>query len=103
MLHEDESIRYSYIEQEGEDVFVKLPALCSAAIIATELISTIHTPYVFIVADDGLGTGDWYPRTILLSSEDTSYSIWLAVGRHDHDHLTVHPGTRRHFPFLTHP
>ena len=79
VLHENECIRYSYIEQEGEDVFVKLPALCSAAIVATEPVSTIHTPHVFIVADDGLGTGDWYPRPILLSPEDGSHSIWLAV------------------------
>lgn len=93
VLHENESIGYSYIEQEGEDVFIKLPTLCSAAIIATELVSMIHTPHVFIVADDGLGTGDRYPRPILLPSEDASHSIWLAVGRHDHDHLTVHPGT----------
>ena len=68
MLHEDKSISYSYVEQEGEDVFVKLPALCSVAIIPTELVSTIHTPHVFIVVDDGLWTGDWYPRSILLPS-----------------------------------
>ena len=78
VLHENKNISYSYIEQEGKDVFVKLPALCSAAVIATELVSTIHTPHVFIVADDGLGIGDWYPRSIL-SSEDASHSIWLAV------------------------
>ena len=44
VLHENESISYSYIEQEGKDVFVKLPALRSAAILATDLVSTIHTP-----------------------------------------------------------
>lgn len=42
VLHENKSIRHSYIKQEGVDVFVKFPALCSAAIIATELVSTIH-------------------------------------------------------------
>ena len=44
VLHENEGIGNSYIKQEGEDVFVELPALCSAAIIATELVPTIHSP-----------------------------------------------------------
>ena len=59
MLHENKSIHYSCIEQEGVDVldvFVKLYALCSAAIVTTKLVSSIHSPHELIVADDTLGT-----------------------------------------------
>ena len=44
VLHEKGRVRYSYIEQEGEDILIKYPALCPAAIITTKLISLIHSP-----------------------------------------------------------
>ena len=75
MLRENESISYSYIEQEGEDIF----ALCSAAIVATKLVSSIHSPHE-LVAYDALRTGDRNPRFILQPSEDSSHSSGLAVG-----------------------
>ena len=93
MLHEKESISCSYIEQEGKDIFVKFPALCSPAIVATKLVSSIHSPHELVVADDALRTGDRNPRSILQPSEDSSDSSGLAVGRHDHHHLLVHPYT----------
>ena len=53
MLHENESIHYSYIEQ-GEDVFVKHSANCSAATVATELIFTIRTSHdTMFIVDSG--------------------------------------------------
>ena len=99
MLHEDESIGDCHIQQESEDIFVKFFALCPERI-SLELVPMIHSPHVLIVADDRLRTGDWYPSSILQLSEDTTHSSWLAIGRHDHDHLTVHPGTHQHFSFL---
>ena len=79
MLHEKESICYSYIEQEGKDVFVKFPALCFAAIVATKLVSSIHSPHELVVADNALRTGDRNLKSILQPSEDSSDSSGLAV------------------------
>ena len=90
VFHENKCIRYSCIEQEGVDVFVKLPALCSAAIVATKLVSSIHSPHE-LVADDTRGTGDRNLRSVLQSSEDSSHTSWLTVRRHGHHHLPVHP------------
>ena len=100
MLHEDKRIRYSCIEQEGVDVFVKLPALCSAAIVATKLVSSIYSPHELIVADDTLGTGDRNPRSVLQSSEDSSHTSWLT------DDMTITTFRSIHaladtFPFWT--
>ena len=64
VLHEKERLSYSYIEQEGEDILIKFPALCPAAIITPKLISSIHSPHE-LVADDALGTGYRNLRTIL--------------------------------------
>ena len=79
MLHEKEGVSYSYIEQEGEDVLIKFPALCPAAIVTPKLISSIHSPHE-LVADDALRTGDRNSRTILQPSKDSPHSSWLTVG-----------------------
>ena len=47
------------------------------AIIATELVSTIHTPHEFVVADDRLRTGDWHPRSIFLSAD--TFPFWIVT------------------------
>ena len=79
VLHEKVGVSYSYIEQEGEDVFIKFPALCPAAIITPKLIS-VHSPHELVVADDALGTGDRNSGTILQPSKDSPQSSWLTVG-----------------------
>ena len=65
MLHQDVSISYCNIQQEGKNIFVKLPALCPAAVIAAQLVSTIHSTHVLVIVNDALRTRHWHPRTIL--------------------------------------
>ena len=79
VLHKEKGVSYSYIEQEGEDVLIKFPALCPAAIITPKLISSIHSPHELVVADDALWTGDRNSRTILQPSKDSPHSSWLTV------------------------
>ena len=43
VLHQNIAISYSHIKNKGENVLIKLPALCPAAIIPPELVSVIHT------------------------------------------------------------
>ena len=80
VLHEKERVSYSYIKQEGEDILIKFPTLCPAAIITTKLVSSIHSPHELVVADDALGTGDGNSRTILQPSKDSPHSSQLTVG-----------------------
>ena len=71
VLHENECICYCYIEQEDENVFVKFPALCSAAVIATEL--GLHDPLppmcsLYLIMLSGQVTGMQDPSCCLLST-----------------------------------
>ena len=64
VLHQNVSIRYGHVKQKGVNVLVKLPALCSTAVVPPELVSMIHTPHVAVVRDDALRTSHWYPLPI---------------------------------------
>ena len=44
VLHENERICYRYVQQKSEYVFIKFSALGSAAVVATDLVTTIHSP-----------------------------------------------------------
>ena len=98
VLHEDENNGDCHIQQKGEDIFVKFPAVCPAGIISSELVLIIHS-HVFVVADDGLRTGDWYPSSILQLRTLPTPAGWQL----DDITMTIlrsHPGTRGQFSFL---
>ena len=68
ILLEDESVGDGNIEEEMENVLVKLPASSSTTIVPSHLITTIYTTHVLVVANDGRWACHFYLTTILLPS-----------------------------------
>ena len=89
-LLKDVRIGECNIKQEVEDIFIKLPALGSAAIIATNLVNSTHE---LVVVDDRQRARNSYPGSILLLLEYCP-SFRLTGGRHNCHDLLVHPGAR---------
>ena len=87
------------IKQEVEDVFIKLLALGSAAIIATNLVTPVNSTHELVVVDDRQRARNSYPGTILLPSEYCP-TLRLTGGRHNCHNLLVHPGARTDISLL---
>ena len=68
----NEGICYSHVKQKVKDVFVSLSAFCSAAIVPPDVVTSVDPTHESVVVDDGHGTGNRYPRTILLAPEDST-------------------------------
>ena len=60
VLHQDESICYRHIKQESENVFIKFPAFCPAAIVFSQLIPTVYSSHE-LVGYDTRRARDWDP------------------------------------------
>ena len=65
MFLEDKSIGNGNIEEEMENVLIKLPASSPTAIIPSHLISIIYAAHVLVIANDSRGAYHLYPTTIL--------------------------------------
>lgn len=63
-------VSYGYIEEEVEYIFIKLPALGSAAVIAPHLVTSVNTSHVVVISNDGLWTWHWNVSPISLASSD---------------------------------
>ena len=48
----DVAVRHRYIVEKVENVFVKLSTLCTAGVVATELVSPVNPSHVQVVGDD---------------------------------------------------
>ena len=68
MLLEDKSVCDGNIEEEMEDVLVKLSTSSPTAVITSHLISSIYVTHVLFIANDGCRACHCYPTTILLPS-----------------------------------
>ena len=61
VLHQDKSICYRHIKQESENVFIKFPAFCPAAIVSSQLIPTVYSSHELVVGYDTRRARDWDP------------------------------------------
>ena len=100
MRGEDVCVRYCYVKQKEENVFIKLSAFRSAAIISTQLVASVYSPHELVIGDDALRTRDVDVSPILLLPEDCSGCRWLAIGGHDSNHFAVHPSRSCHLSRL---
>ena len=98
-LLENECIRYSNVKQKVKNVFVKFSAFCSATAVPPDLVTSVDTAHKSVLVDDGRGTGNRYPCTILLVPEDST-RLGLTGGGHHCDDLSVHPRTGTYVAFL---
>ena len=102
----DECICNGHIVQEVENVFVELPALGTAAVVAAYLITAVNSSHVGIVHDDGLRARHGDSGAIKLPPLYCARSLGLSAGRHhchippilpdacsDHSLLHTHEGT----------
>ena len=67
-----ENVRISdcHVKKEKRDIFVELSTLCSTGVVPTKLVSTIHTPHVLVVQNDGLRAMNRSTCVVLLSPEN---------------------------------
>ena len=69
VLVQHKCICYGDIKQEVKNILVELSTLSAAAVIASELIASIH-PSRKLVSDDGFRIWHWNLRSILLPPKD---------------------------------
>ena len=64
-----ENVRISdcNVKKEKRDIFVEHSTLCSTGVVPTKLVSTIHTPHVLVVQNDGLREMNRSTGVVLLS------------------------------------
>ena len=75
VLLKDVSICYCHIKKEVEYVFVKLPAFGAAAIVATQLVASVHSSHVGII----LKAWDRYSGAVTLSPLYGARSLGLSA------------------------
>ena len=69
VLLEDVRIRDRNVEQKVKNVLVKLSAFGTAAVVSSNLITSINSAHVLVVVNDRQGARNAYPRSILLPSK----------------------------------
>ena len=90
-LLENVGVGDSDVEQKIKNILIKFSALCSATIVASNLVTPVNSAHELIVINDGQWARNSYPCTILLPTEYSAH-FWLTGGRHDCNNLPVHPG-----------
>ena len=92
-LQENVGICDCHIKKKEKYIFVEFSALRSAAIIPTELISTIHPTHELVVANNACWARYFHAASILLFSVDSASARRLTIRGHHHHHLPIHPCT----------
>ena len=90
-LHQDVSVGDGHIKEKEKNIFIKFSALRSAAVVSTQLISTIHSSHELVVGYDALWAR-YFQATPVSLPVNSAMTRRLTVGGHHH-HLLVHPGT----------
>ena len=60
-LLQDKCICDGHIQQKMKNVFIKISALCSAAVVPPHLVSSVDSAHVGVIVHDGNRAGDRYP------------------------------------------
>ena len=80
VLVQHKRIGNSHIEQKVKYVLVKLYTFLPAAIIASELVTSIHPSHKLIIGDDDFWAWHWNLGSILLPAKDCTSCYRLCVG-----------------------
>ena len=95
-----ECIRNCNVDKEEENVLVKFSTPVAAAVISSELITSIHSTHELVVEDNTLRARYGDPRAISYSPKHCTSSCWLSVAGHDGNDLPVHPCRSRDVTIL---
>ena len=92
--------RHAWFSQIRSHIFIKFSAPWSAAVITTQLISTIHSSHELVVRYDALWARYFQAASISLLPVNCAMTGRLTIARHHHHDLTVHPGSCWHLSSL---